>query len=60
MKVKLAILAGLIIVGGVAANLINGFKSSPTGQVIQQLQEKKAIIEELQKSPLQIPESLRK
>ena len=41
MKVKLAILAGLIIVGGVAANIINGFKRSPTVQVIQQLQEKK-------------------
>ena len=34
MKVKLAILAGLVILGGVGANIINNFKNSPTGQVI--------------------------
>ena len=60
MKVKLAILAGLVILGGVGANIVNNFKNSPTGQVIEQLQEKKQLIEDLQKSPLQIPESLRK
>ena len=60
MKVKIAILAGLIILGGVGANIVNNFKNSPTGQVIEQLQEKKQLIEDLQKSPLQIPESLRK
>ena len=60
MKVKLAILAGLIILGGIGANIINNFKNSPTGQVIEQLQEKKQLIEDLQKSPLQLPESLRK
>ena len=58
MKVKLAILAGLIILGGVGANIINNFKNSPTGQVIEQLQEKKQLIEDVQK--LQLPESLRK
>ena len=36
MKVKLAILAGLVILGGVGANIINNFKNSPTGQVIEQ------------------------
>jgi len=60
MKVKLAILAGLIILGGVGANIINNFKNSPTGQVIEKMQEKKQLIEDLQKSPLQLPESLRK
>jgi hypothetical protein len=58
MKVKLAILAGLIILGGVGANIINNFKNSPTGKVVEQLQERKQQIEEIQK--LQLPESLRK
>jgi len=58
MKVKLAILAGLIILGGVGANIVNNFKNSPTGQVIEQLQERKQQIEDIQK--LQLPESLRK
>ena len=60
MKVKLAILAGIIILGGVGANIINNFKNSPTGQVIEKMQEKKQLIEDLQKSPLQIPNSLSK
>ena len=58
MKIKLAILAGLIILGGVGANIINNFKNSPTGKVVEQLQERKQQIEEIQK--LQLPESLRK
>ena len=58
MKVKLAILAGLVILGGVGANIVNNFKNSPTGQVIEQLQERKQQIEDIQK--LQLPESLRK
>mgnify|MGYP003143194563 FL=1 len=58
MKVKIAILAGLVILGGVGANIINNFKNSPTGQVIEQLQERKQQIEDIQK--LQLPESLRK
>jgi len=58
MKVKLAILAGLVILGGVGANIFNNFKNSPTGQVIEQLQERKQQIEDIQK--LQLPESLRK
>ena len=60
MKVKLAVLAGLIILGGVGANIINNFKNSPTGQIIEKMQEKKQLIEDLQKSPLQIPNSLTK
>ena len=58
MKVKLAILGGLIILGAIGANIINNFKNSPTGQVIEQLPERKQQIEDIQK--LQLPESLRK
>ncbi len=58
MKVKIAILAGLVILGGIGANIFNNFKNSPTGQVIEQLQERKQQIEDIQK--LQLPESLRK
>ena len=58
MKVKLLILAGLVILGGVGANIIEGFKNSPTGKVVEQLQERKQQIEDIQK--LQLPESLRK
>ena len=58
MKVKLAILGGLIVLGYVGANVIEGFKNSPTGKVVEQLQERKQQIEDIQK--LQLPESLRK
>ena len=58
MKVKLLILAGLIVLGGVGANIIENFKNSPTGKVVEQLQERKQQIEDIQK--LQLPESLRK
>jgi len=58
MKVKLGILLILVVVGGVAAQKVNQFKNSPTGQVIEQLQERKQQIEDIQK--LQLPESLRK
>jgi len=60
MKIKLAILATFLIAGGFGAHKYNQFRNSPTGKVIEQLQEKKELIENLQKSPLQLPESLRK
>ena len=60
MKVKLAILAGLIILGGVGANIVNNFKNSPTGKVVEQLKQRKELIEQVTKSPLQIPNSLSK
>ena len=60
MKVKLGILLILVVVGGVAVQKVNQFKNSPTGQVIEQIQEKKQLIEDLQKSPLQIPSSISK
>ena len=56
MKVKLGILLILIVAGGVAGQKYTQFKNSPTGQVIEQIQEKKQLIEDLQKSPtLTIP-----
>ena len=60
MKIKLAILAAIVIAGGFGAHKYNQFRNSPTGKVIEQLQEKKELIENLQKSPLQLPESFRK
>ena len=58
MKVKLGILLILVVVGGVAVQKVNQFRNSPTGKVIEQLQERKQQIEDIQK--LQLPESLRK
>tara|TARA_R100001082_G_scaffold111238_1_gene94359 strand:+ start:12862 stop:13053 length:192 start_codon:yes stop_codon:yes gene_type:complete len=58
MKVKLAILALLLFFGGFAVKKGLELKNSPTVKVIQQLQDKKEIIEELQKSPLQLPTQL--
>ena len=60
MKVKLLIFVALIAALGVGARVIENFKSSPTGQILEQVQEKKQLIEDLQKSPLQIPNSLSK
>ena len=60
MKVKLAVLLILVVAGGVAAQKYNQFKNSPSGQLIETLQERKQLIEDLQKSPIQLPESLRK
>ena len=56
MKVKLGILLILIVAGGVAAQKYNHFKNSPSGQLIETLQERKQLIESYTKSPtLQIP-----
>ena len=60
MKVKLAVLLILVVAGGVAAQKYNQFKASPTGQVIEQLQEKKQLIEDIQKSPTKALELLNK
>ncbi len=45
MKIKLAILAALVIAGGYGAHKYNQFRNSPTGTVIKQLQERKQLIE---------------
>ena len=56
MKVKLAVLLIIVVAGGVAAQKYNQFKNSPSGQLIETLQERKQLIEDLQKSPtLTIP-----
>ena len=56
MKVKLAILAVLVIAGGCGAHKYNQFKNSPSGQLIETLQERKELIEEFTKSPtIQLP-----
>tara|TARA_B100000965_G_scaffold58726_1_gene44832 strand:+ start:372 stop:554 length:183 start_codon:yes stop_codon:yes gene_type:complete len=60
MKVKLAVLLILVVAGGVAAQKYNQFKESPTGQVIEQIQEKKQLIEDIQKSPTKALELLSK
>ena len=56
MKVKLAVLLILVVAGGVAAQKYNQFKNSPSGQLIETLQERKELIEEFTKSPtIQLP-----
>ena len=49
MKVKLAVLLILVVAGGVAAQKYNQFKNSPSGQLIETLQERKELIEEFTK-----------
>ena len=58
MKVKIAIAVIILFFGGCAVKKGLEFKNSPTGKVIEQLQERKQLIEDLQKSPLQLPTQL--
>ena len=51
MKVKVAIAVVVLFFGGCAVKKVIEFKSSPTGQVIEQLQERKQLIEKVTKSP---------
>ncbi len=56
MKVRLAIFVLVIAGGAFGIHKVNEFRNSPTGKVIEKLQERKQLIEDLQKSPtLQIP-----
>ena len=56
MKVKLAVLLILVVAGGVAAQKYNQFKNSPSGQLIETLQEREQLIESYTKSPtIQLP-----
>ena len=55
MKIKLAVLLIIVVAGGVAAQKYNQFKNSPSGQLIETLQERKQLIEDIQKSNLTIP-----
>ena len=56
MKVKLGILLILVVVGGVAVQKVNQFRSSPSGKLIETLHERKQLIESYTKSPtIQLP-----
>tara|TARA_R100000781_G_scaffold57447_1_gene37106 strand:- start:35 stop:217 length:183 start_codon:yes stop_codon:yes gene_type:complete len=60
MKVRIALFVLIVAGGSFGIHKVNQFRNSPTGQVLEQIQEKKQLIEDLQKSPIQLPESLRK
>ena len=51
MKVRIAIFVLVIAGASFGIHKVNEFRNSPTGQVIEQLQEKKQLIEDIQKSP---------
>ena len=56
MKVKIAIVAVLFLAGACGAHKVNQFRSSPSGQLIETLQERKQLIESYTKSPtIQLP-----
>ena len=56
MKVRIAIFVLVIAGGAFGIHKVNEFRNSPTGKVIEQLQERKQLIEDLTKSPtLPIP-----
>jgi len=56
MKVRLAIFVLVIAGASFGIHKVNEFRNSPSGQLIEKLQERKQLIEDLQKSPtLQIP-----
>ena len=56
MKVRLAIFVLVIAGASFGIHKINEFRNSPSGQLIEKLQERKQLIEDFQKSPtLQIP-----
>ena len=56
MKVRIAIFVLVIAGSAFGINKVNEFRKSPSGQLIETLQERKQLIEDFQKSPtLQIP-----
>ena len=55
MKVRLAIFVLVIAGASFGIHKINEFRNSPSGQLIEKLQERKQLIEDVQKSTLQIP-----
>ena len=60
MKVRIAIFVLVIAGSAFGIHKINEFKNSPTGQVIEQIQEKKQLIEDIQKSPTKALQLLNK
>ena len=56
MKVRIALFVFIIAGGAFGIHKINEFRNSPTGQVIEEIQEKKQLIESFTKSPtIQLP-----
>ena len=56
MKVRIALFILIIAGGSFGIHKLNEFKNSPTGQVIEEIQEKKKLIEDFTKSPtIQLP-----
>jgi hypothetical protein len=56
MKVRIAIFVLVIAGASFGIHKINEFRNSPSGQLIETLQERKQLIEDLTKSPtLPIP-----
>jgi len=51
MKVKIAIFVLVIAGGAFGIHKVNEFRNSPSGQLIETLQERKQLIEEYTKSP---------
>jgi len=51
MKVRIAIFILVIAGASFGIHKVNEFRNSPSGQLIETLQERKQLIEDLQKSP---------
>ena len=60
MKVRIAIFVLVIAGASFGIHKVNEFRNSHTGQVIEQLQEKKQLIEDIQKSPTKALQLLNK
>ena len=60
MKVRIAIFVLVIAGASVGIHKVNEFRNSPTGQVIEEIQEKKQLIEDIQKSPTKALQLLNK
>tara|TARA_R100001463_G_scaffold8400_2_gene25768 strand:- start:2036 stop:2212 length:177 start_codon:yes stop_codon:yes gene_type:complete len=44
-RVKIAILAASLIAAGAVVRVVSDFRNSPTGKVVEQLQQKKQLID---------------
>ena len=55
MKVRIAIFVLVIAGASFGIHKLNQFRNSPSGQLIETLQERKQLIEEFTKSPITQP-----
>tara|TARA_R100000781_G_scaffold75742_1_gene47060 strand:+ start:368 stop:547 length:180 start_codon:yes stop_codon:yes gene_type:complete len=55
MKVRIAIFVLVIAGASFGIHKVNQFRNSPSGQLIETLQERKQLIEEFTKSPITQP-----